>query len=46
MTTEARVRKTEAPAGLEGGVVFERHHALNWLTRFGDAEWDDVETPT
>jgi hypothetical protein len=28
------------------GVVAERHHALNWLTRFGDADWDDVDTPT
>ncbi|HKI34881.1 MAG TPA: DUF4272 domain-containing protein [Gemmataceae bacterium] len=28
------------------GVVTERHHALNWLLRFGDAEWDDVDTPT
>jgi hypothetical protein len=29
-----------------GGVVAERHHALNWLTRFGNADWDDVDTPT
>ena len=29
-----------------GGVVAERHHALNWLTRFGDASWDDTDTPT
>jgi hypothetical protein len=28
------------------GVVAERHHALNDLVRFGDADWDDVETPT
>jgi hypothetical protein len=28
------------------GVVGERHHALNWLLRFGDADWDDVPTPT
>ncbi|HZV06332.1 MAG TPA: DUF4272 domain-containing protein [Gemmataceae bacterium] len=28
------------------GVVAERHHALNWLVRFGDADWDDVDTPT
>jgi hypothetical protein len=28
------------------GVVAERHHALNWLIRFGDADWDDVDTPT
>jgi len=28
------------------GVVEERHHALNWLIRFEDADWDDVQTPT
>jgi hypothetical protein len=28
------------------GVVAERHHALNWLTCFGDAGWDDTDTPT
>ncbi len=28
------------------GVVAERHHALNWLVRFGNADWDDVDTPT
>jgi hypothetical protein len=28
------------------GVVEERHHALNWLIRLGDADWDDVDTPT
>jgi hypothetical protein len=28
------------------GVVEQRHLALNWLVCFGDAEWDDVDTPT
>jgi hypothetical protein len=37
------VRVTQSAAG---GVVAERHHALNWLIRFGDADWDDVDTPT
>jgi hypothetical protein len=45
-TTEARVNKGPAPAGVDAGVVLERHYALNWLTRFQDAEWDDVDTPT
>jgi hypothetical protein len=45
-TTEARVQKTPPPAGLEPGVVHERHYALNWMTRFGEADWDDVDTPT
>lgn len=32
--------------GVAVGVVPERHHALNWLTCFEDADWDDVTTPT
>ena len=34
------------PAGLDGGVVMERHHALNWLIGYGDQDWDDVSTDT
>lgn len=45
-TTDARMGNRPPPAGLEPGVVFERHYALNWLTRFQDADWDDVDTPT
>jgi len=35
-----------ANASAAVGVVAERHYALNWLTNFMDAEWDDVDTPT
>lgn len=28
------------------GVVAERHHALNWLVRLDDAQWDEVDTAT
>jgi hypothetical protein len=45
-TTDARVHDREPPGGLDPGVVAERHYALNWLTRFQDADWDDVDTPT
>lgn len=44
--TEARVRETAGPNNIDPGVVQERHHALNWLIRFENAEWDDVDTPT
>jgi len=37
------VAVTESPAV---GVIEQRHHTLNWLTRFGDADWDEVDTPT
>ena len=43
---QARLDGVKPAADLEPGVVAERHHALNWLTRFDEAEWDEVETPT
>ena len=43
--TDARIQQ-RAPEGVEPGAVSERHHALNWLTRFVEAAWDDVPTPT
>lgn len=43
---DARIHRMRGPAGLDHGVVQERHKALNWMIRFGDAEWDDVDTPT
>ena len=48
---EAWLRRHKMPAGLDPGVVQERHHALNWLLVPLDeddepAEWDDVDTTT
>ncbi|MGN6547434.1 MAG: DUF4272 domain-containing protein [Aureliella sp.] len=43
---DARVNGREAPAGLDGGVVMERHYALNWLIGYMDQDWDDVSTDT
>jgi hypothetical protein len=40
----AKMLPTTASAAV--GVVEERHHALNWLIRLDDADWDDVDTPT
>ena len=45
-TTDARIKKQPAPAELEGGVVQERHYALNWLIGYMDQEWDEVSTDT
>jgi len=42
---QARIDGKDAPAGLDGGVVMERHKGLNWLV--GDhADWDEVTTDT
>lgn len=35
-----------AAPNVVGRLVEERHHVLNWLVGFGNAEWDDVDTPT
>ncbi|HVJ82449.1 MAG TPA: DUF4272 domain-containing protein [Planctomycetia bacterium] len=43
---DARVKGKETPAGLDGGVIVERHHALNWLIGYMDQEWDKVSTDT
>ncbi len=43
---EARLNQKAPPPNVEVGVVVERHHALNWLTGFERADWDDVKTPT
>lgn len=42
----ARLKGEPSPAGLEPGVVQERHYALNWLIGEADQPWDDVGTST
>ena len=43
---QARLDEKDPPGNLSPGVVLERHYALNWLIRFEDAEWDEVDVPT
>lgn len=43
---DARVNGRDVPAGLDPGVVVERHRMFNWLIRYMDADWDDVRTDT
>jgi len=43
---DARINNREAPAGLDAGVVYERHRSLNWLIGYMDQEWDYVTTDT
>lgn len=43
---DAAMRQAEPPAGIDGGVITERQHALNWLTRFENADWDEVDIPS
>ena len=46
ITRQTQVDKKAMPAGLEAGVIQERHRALNWLVQFESADWDAVDTPT
>ncbi|MFB8372987.1 DUF4272 domain-containing protein [Paenibacillus taichungensis] len=41
-----RVKEQSPPGGLNGGVAYERHRALNWLICYLDQDWDDVRTDT
>lgn len=43
---EANRKGEQTPAGLHAGVLMERHKALNWITCWQDADWDQVDTPT
>ncbi len=40
------VRNYGASLELDGGVVQERHHAINWLTNYDGEKWDWVATDT
>lgn len=42
---EARIHGQNAPAGLDAGVVMERHKALNWLVGYAD-DWDNMRADT
>ncbi len=39
---DASAAKNRPPADLNATIVFERHHAFNWLVRYSDRGWDDV----
>jgi hypothetical protein len=43
---DAALQQRQAPAGIDGSVLSERQHALNWLVMHRNAPWDDVDTPT
>lgn len=42
----AHMENRQSPSGIDGGILSERQHALNWVVQFGDANWDQVDTPT
>ena len=46
VVVDARLKRMPMPDGLEPGVIYERHYALNWLITYMDQAWDDVSTDT
>jgi hypothetical protein len=45
-TEDARVKHAKEPAKLNGEVLMERLHALNWLIGYMGQQWDDISTDT
>lgn len=43
---DARINNRPVAGGLNDEVVLETHRALNWLVRYMDADWDDVQMDT
>jgi len=43
---DAQINNKKIPAGLNQGVIYERHYSLNWLTNYMDQKWDEVSTDT
>lgn len=44
---DAQLNGREPPPGINPGMVLEWHHAVNWMTCYGDEEdWDAVSTDT
>ncbi|MMZ57256.1 hypothetical protein D1872_191750 [compost metagenome] len=43
---DSRINNRPVPGELDGGVVYERHRALNWLITYMEQEWDQVTTDT
>ena len=43
---EAALAKRKPAANLNAAIVFERHHAFNWLIRHRDRDWDNAAVET
>jgi hypothetical protein len=43
---DARIKAEQVGGSINPSVIYERHYALNWLTKYQDQAWDDVQTNT
>ncbi len=43
---DARIKGQEVSGNIDPSIVYERHYSLNWLTKYQNQDWDDVQTNT
>jgi len=43
---DARIKGEEVGGSINPSVIYERHYALNWLTKYQNQDWDNVQTNT
>lgn len=43
---DARIKGQKVAGNINPNVVYERHYALNWLTKYQNQQWDEVQTNT
>ena len=43
---DARITSQEVSGNINPSVVYERHYSLNWLTKYQNQDWDNVQTNT
>ena len=43
---DARIKDEQVSGSINPSIIYERHYALNWLIRYQNQDWDDVQTNT
>lgn len=43
---DARIKGQQVAGNINPSVVYERHYSLNWLTKYQNQDWDNVQTNT
>jgi hypothetical protein len=43
---DARIKGQQVEGNINPSVIYERHYSLNWLTKYQNQDWDDVQTNT
>lgn len=43
---DARLKGEQVGGSINPSIIYERHYALNWITKYQNQEWDNVQTNT